>query len=281
MKDLFIVDSHTHILPKFVDDNRDQFIASDTTFKELFSNGEKIVSVQTLIDSMDKNSIDSSVVLGFGWTDKELAKRCNDYIINSYNKYSSRIIPFCSINPLWGDCAITQVSDYKKIGVRGIGELHPTLQNFELNDNFYQPFWDELKANNLPVVIHASEPVGHRYPGKGYLPADKLVDFINNNQNLKIICAHWGGGLIFYSLMPEINSILDNVFFDSAASNYLYDNRIFDIATRMMNSDKILFGSDFPIISQKAVLNSLNISITDELVKNKILGVNIGNLLKY
>ena len=281
MKDLFIVDSHTHILPKFVDDNRDQFIASDTTFKELFSNGEKIVSVQTLIDSMDKNSIDSSVVLGFGWTDKELAKRCNDYIINSYNKYSSRIIPFCSINPLWGDCAITQVSDYKKIGVRGIGELHPTLQNFELNDNFYQPFWDELKANNLPVVIHASEPVGHRYPGKGYLPADKLVDFINNNQNLKIICAHWGGGLIFYSLMPEINSILDNVFFDSAASNYLYDNRIFDIATRLINPEKILFGSDFPIISQKSVLNSLNISITDELVKNKILGVNIGNLLKY
>jgi predicted TIM-barrel fold metal-dependent hydrolase len=167
------------------------------------------------------------------------------------------------------------------MGVRGIGELHPILQNFELNDNFYQPFWDELKANNLPVVIHASEPVGHRYPGKGDLPADKLVDFINNNQNLKIICAHWGGGLIFYSLMPEINSILDNVFFDSAASNYLYDNRIFDIATRMMNSDKILFGSDFPIISQKAVLNSLNISITDELVKNKILGVNIGNLLKY
>jgi len=281
MKDLFIVDSHTHILPKFVDDNRDQFIASDTAFKELFSNGEKIVSVQTLIDSMDKNSIDSSVVLGFGWTDKELAKRCNDYIIDSYNKYSSRIIPFCSINPLWGDCAIAQVSDYKKMGVRGIGELHPILQNFELNDNFYQPFWDELKANNLPVVIHASEPVGHRYPGKGDLPADKLVDFINNNQNLKIICAHWGGGLIFYSLMPEINSILDNVFFDSAASNYLYDNRIFDIATRMINSDKILFGSDFPIISQKAVLNSLNISITDELVKNKILGVNIGNLLKY
>ena len=66
----------------------------------------------------------------------------------------------------------------------------------------------------LPVVIHSSEPVGHSYPGKGNTPPDKLLAFINNFPNNKIICAHWGGGLPFYDLMPEVNENLKNVYVD-------------------------------------------------------------------
>ena len=112
MNPSIIVDSHTHILPKFIDNNREKYFAIDATFKELFSNGEKIVSVEELIDSMDRNNIDCSIVLGFGWNDIELARRSNEYIIESHAKYPSRIIPFCSVNPNWGDYAIDQILEY-------------------------------------------------------------------------------------------------------------------------------------------------------------------------
>ena len=97
MNSSLIVDSHTHILPSFVNDNRKRYLETDNTFKELFSNGEKIASVEELIDSMDRNNIDCSIVLGFGWNDIELARRSNEYIIESHTKYPSRIIPFSKI----------------------------------------------------------------------------------------------------------------------------------------------------------------------------------------
>ena len=41
------------------------------------------------------------------------------------------------------------------------------------------------------------------------------------------MCAHWGGGLPFYALMPEVEDSLSNVYFDSAASPFLYDASVF------------------------------------------------------
>ncbi len=121
MNSSIIVDSHTHILQSYVDTKRERFLDTDKTFKELFSNGEKIAKVEELINSMDQNNIDTSIVLGFGWNDIELARRCNEYIIESYIKYPKRIIPFCSVNPNWGDYAIDQISEYLPYGLAGIG----------------------------------------------------------------------------------------------------------------------------------------------------------------
>ena len=280
MNPSIIVDSHTHILPKFIDNNREKYFAIDATFKELFSNGEKIVSVEELIDSMDRNKIDCSIVLGFGWNDIELARRSNEYIIESHAKYPSRIIPFCSVNPNWGDYAIDQILEYLPYGMAGIGELHPTSQQFELEDPKIASFWNTLIEYNLPLLLHTSEPVGHIYPGKGDISLSKITDFISNNSQLEIICAHWGGGLIFYNLMPEISSTFTNIYFDTAASNYLYDDSIFPIASQLVNPEKIIFGSDYPVISQTKVLNSLVTKIENQNLKDNILGKNILKVLR-
>ena len=280
MNPSIIVDSHTHILPKFIDNNREKYFAIDATFKELFSNGEKIVSVEELIDSMDRNNIDCSIVLGFGWNDIELARRSNEYIIESHAKYPSRIIPFCSVNPNWGDYAIDQILEYLPYGMAGIGELHPTSQQFELEDPKIASFWNTLIEYNLPLLLHTSEPVGHIYPGKGDISLSKITDFISNNSQLEIICAHWGGGLIFYNLMPEISSTFTNIYFDTAASNYLYDDSIFSIASQLVNPEKIIFGSDYPVISQTKVLNSLVTKIENQNLKDNILGKNILKVLR-
>tara|TARA_A100001037_G_scaffold306574_1_gene352851 strand:+ start:147 stop:1004 length:858 start_codon:yes stop_codon:yes gene_type:complete len=280
MNSSIIVDSHTHILPSYVDTKRERFLDTDKTFKELFSNGEKIAKVEELINSMDQNNIDTSIVLGFGWNDIELARRCNEYIIESYIKYPKRIIPFCSVNPNWGDYAIDQISEYLPYGLAGIGELHPSSQEFNLDDPKLAPFWDTLIKYKLPLTLHASEPVGHSYTGKGDVSLLKLTDFITNNPQLKIICAHWGGGLLFYNLMPEIHSILTNTYFDTATSNYLYDDSIFSIGPQLITPDKIIFGSDYPIITQKKVLKSLVSKIKDKTIQENILGRNIKNILK-
>ena len=80
--------------------------------------------------------------------------------------------------------------------------------------------------------------------------------------------------------MPEISSIFTNTYFDTAASNYLYDDSIYPIASQLVKPEKIIFGSDYPVISQTKVLNSLVAKIENKNLKEDILGRNILKLLK-
>jgi predicted TIM-barrel fold metal-dependent hydrolase len=128
-------------------------------------------------------------------------------------------------------------------------------------------------------LFHASEPVGHPYPGKGKLTPGILYPFIKRHPGLKIILAHWGGGLPFYSLMPEVKQALSNVWFDTAASSFLYNPAIYEQIIGIAGAERILFGSDYPLVSQKRPLDEIDKLNLDSGVKTKILGSNIAGIL--
>ena len=56
------------------------------------------------------------------------------------------------------------------------------------------------RENDCPVLIHTNEPVGHIYPGKTPNTLKQIYDMIAAFPDNRIILAHWGGGLFFYSL---------------------------------------------------------------------------------
>ena len=128
-------------------------------------------------------------------------------------------------------------------------------------------------------MIHASEPVGHQYPGKGQTTPDKVYRFIKNFPENLIICAHWGGGLPFYGLMPELQEELCNVFFDSAASPFLYKPEIYEIAVKAVGAGRILFGTDFPLLRYERVLAQIYSANLEEPERLSILGGNAAALL--
>ena len=112
---------------------------------------------------------------------------------------------FAGINPAWGDRAAQEAERCAAAGLRGIGELHPDTQGFDLADKSAMA---ELMAvaqeRRLIVTTHSSEPVGHQYTGKGTVSPQVLMRFISSFPDATIVCAHWGGGLPFYALMPEV-----------------------------------------------------------------------------
>jgi hypothetical protein len=88
----------------------------------------------------------------------------------------------------------------------------------------------------LIFLTHSSEPVGHEYAGKGSVTPDVLYRFVLAFPGLKLVCAHWGGGLPFYALMPEVEKALANVFFDTAATVFLYKPEVFEHVSRVIGS---------------------------------------------
>jgi predicted TIM-barrel fold metal-dependent hydrolase len=276
-----IIDFHTHIFPSWLRERRDEYIKRDPCFSLLYSQPQaRMATAEELLASMDEAGIGLSVVLNASWVDHDLCVKTNDYILDSVSRYPTRLVGFCAIQPRAGDAAIAELDRCVKAGAKGIGELRSDVQGFNLADErTMKPLVDTALKHDLIFLTHSSEPVGHEYSGKGSITPDVLYSFITTFPNLKIVCAHWGGGLPFYALMPEVAKALANVFFDTAATVFLYKPEIFKQMSHVIGSDKILFGTDYPLMHQNRVLAQIQSSQLPEEDKARILGANAQKLL--
>jgi len=276
-----IIDSHTHVFPPKIRQNRSYYIDSDPCFARLYSDPKaKLVTSDELISSMDRADVDFSIILNIGWTTHELCFETNDYIMDSISRYPKRLIGFCSVQLQSPDVAIKEIERCAKGGLKGVGELRPDIQLLDIGDTTpIDLLADIMKKYNLILLTHASEPVGHKYPGKGVVTPEVLYSVIINNPELTIICSHWGGGLPFYALMPEVKNNMSNVYFDTAASPFLYSPKIYEQAVQLVGADKILFGSDYPLLKQERCIKEIELCALPKEAKSMILASNAQSLL--
>jgi predicted TIM-barrel fold metal-dependent hydrolase len=274
-----IIDFHTHVFPPDVKQNRNKYIERDPCFAILYSDPKaKIATADELIASMDEAGVDISVILNIGWTTHELCVETNDYIIDAVSRYPQRLVGFCAVQPNSPKAAAAEIERCAGAGIKGVGEMRPDIQLFDLGDELVmEPLAEVLKEHKLALLLHSSEPLGHDYPGKGIMFPDVLYPFITSFPELTIVCAHWGGGLPFYALMPEVKKALNNVYFDSAASPFLYTPEVYSQVIKLVGADKVLFGSDYPLLKQRRLLDEIETLGMPEETKNLVLA---GNALK-
>ena len=256
-------------------------VKRDVTFRALYSHpGSRLSTAEELVAALDEAHVDVAVVMGVGWTDVDMAVQANDYIIQSVKRFPSRLVGFCSVNPAWGEDAVREVERCAASGAVGIGELHPDTQEFDIGSReVMSPLMEAARELGLIVLTHSSEPVGHLYPGKGKTTPGVLYRFIHNFPESIIVCAHWGGGLPFYSLMPEVAGALSNVYYDTAASPFLYSQEIFQTVVGLQGADRILFGTDFPLMRHDRVVKQIEDAPITYEAKQGILGNNAQALL--
>jgi len=273
-----IIDFHTHIFAPEIIENKGRYLERDAWFASLYGGSKaKMAAAEDLIASMDEAGVDRSVALGFAWADQGLCAETNDYIIEATKRYPGHLIGFACVQPR-ASKAVYEVERCAAEGLRGIGELSPDGQGYALDDErVMAPVVEAAIALGLPVLVHASEPVGHIYPGKGTVTPDVIYRFVRGCPELPLICAHWGGGLPFYELMPEVAEACANVYYDTAASPYLYRDEVFPLVAEVVGH-KILFGSDYPLIGQKRLLDRIRDAGLPRDVLAKLLGENAERL---
>jgi hypothetical protein len=276
-----IVDFHTHVFPPQIKKDRSKYIERDPCFAILYSDPKsKIATADELIASMDEAGVDISVIANIGWTTHELCVETNDYILESISRYPQRLIGFGAVQPQSPDAAVAEIERCAKAGIKGIGEMRPDIQLFDLTDELMMaPFVEAVRKHKLILLTHTSEPIGHNYPGKGGITPDILYPFITSFPDLTIVCAHWGGGLPFYALMPEVRKAITNVFFDTAASPLLYTPQVYNQVIQLVGADRILFGSDYPLLAQGRLIEEIKALGLPEEIENLILSGNAQRLL--
>ena len=276
-----IIDFHAHVMPPRVKQDHWWYVERDESFAAIYSDEKaRIATTDELIDSMDRDGVDISVVVNYSWSTHELCVEVNDYILESVARFPKRLIGFCTVSSYTEDISLAEIERCAGAGARGIGELRPDSQPLDYtNAVAIEPFVDILRKHRLIVMMHASEPVGHRYPGKGTATPELLYDFITSLSDLKVVCAHWGGGLPFYALMPEVKKALNNVYFDTSASPFLYSPEVYKQVIQLIGDDKILFGSDYPLIKPSRIADEINSHVSDKDSRDLIFSGNAKRLL--
>lgn len=275
-----IIDVHTHVFSEKVSGNKQRYILDDN-FKYLYSSDRvKFVDHTILKNSMDNSGVDYAVAMGFAWKKSAFCDEENSYFCKIYDLSEGRILPFGSV-PLDSKDIEGYVSYFSENNFFGIGEIG--YYNDGLTDEHLEYLYEIMKSaqkHKLPVCLHVNEPVGHHYTGKYDPEFPRLNGLFEEYNDVEIIFAHWGGGLLFYELMPEVEKTFKNFYYDTAASPYLYRNDIYRIAADIVGSEKILFGSDYPLLGFTRYIDTVNNTELPEPDKKNILGENAARLFR-
>lgn len=276
-----IIDFHAHTFSDEARASREELSERDAWFAALYGDPKhKLASAEDVIASMEAAGVDRTVVMGFPWRDGGMCRAQNDYLIDAVRRYPDKLIGFACVQPLdAGDAK--ELDRCLSAGLMGLGELSPDGQRYDIEDKWVlADSVQVLQQHDRPLLTHSSEPIGHAYPGKGTVVPERLLKLARNFPDLKIVLAHWGGGLPFYELMPEVREVLRNVYYDSAASTYLYSFDVFPVVARLAGAERILWGTDFPLLSQSKFLRRVRESGLGERELELVLGGNAQRLLR-
>src|SRR5205085_6377031 len=262
-------------------EHRELYCARDPWFNALYSNPRVFMATaEDLVAEMEASGVDASVTFSFGWTDPGPIEETNSYVIDAMRRYPGRIYGMAVLQPTAGRRAVLELERCAQAGMIGLGELMPHGQGYKLdNITLLSPLIEVVRHYRLLVLSHCSEPIGHLYPGKGNVSLQDIVAFLTAFPDVCFIAAHWGGGLPFYSLMPEIQRITANVWYDTAATVYLYRQNIFPIVANLVGADRILFASDYGLLRQRRIIDHIAQSGLNEDALKKVLGENAQSLL--
>jgi len=205
----------------------------------------------------------------------------NDDIIALAAANADIMLPFASVHPLRAD-AVAEVRRLIALGARGF-KFHPPLQEYFANDPLAYPVYEEIAAARLPALFHTGHSgIGTGVRGGGgvrlkYGDPFPLDDVAVDFPDLTIIMAHpsfpWQDEAISICLHKP------NVYIDlSGWSPKYFSPTLVQYANTLLRS-KVLFGSDFPLITpDRWLADFARLDMRDE-VRPRILRDNAVHVL--
>jgi predicted TIM-barrel fold metal-dependent hydrolase len=209
----------------------------------------------------------------------------NDYVAEVAGRYPDVLIGWASVDPWQGRAAVAELERaVTQLGLRGL-KLHPQVQAFYANDSRFYPLWAKAQELGIPVLFHTGHTgVGSGAPGgtglklKYSQPIPYLDDVAADFPQLTIIGAHpswpWQEEMLSVCLHKA------NVFIDLSGWSPKYFSPSLVQHANTLLQDKVLFGSDFPVISPERWLSDFEAAGFRDEVRPKIMLENARRVLK-
>jgi uncharacterized protein len=208
----------------------------------------------------------------------------NDHIASIARRYPGRFIGFGSVDPWKGRAAVLEAERCAEdLGFRGL-KFMPNTQRFYPNDERFYPLWQRCQELGLIVLIHTGTTgVGAGRPGGGGVklkysrPIPHVDDVAADFPELRIIMAHPAWPWQEEQLAMLVHK--PNLYMDlSGWSPRYFQPSLIQYANNLI-ADKVLFGSDWPVIRPDRWLADFEQAGFKEEVRRKILWDNAAKLL--
>ena len=224
----------------------------------------------------------AAVLFTVDWESRSgIAPIPNEEIIDAAVQNPDVIVPFASVDPARPD-ALDRVRQAAAAGARGF-KFHPNLQAFFPNDERVYPLYDAIAEAGVPALFHSGHSgIGTGVPGGGgfrlkYSNPMCLDDVAADFPELQIVLAHpsfpWQDEAISVCLHKA------NVWIDlSGWSPKYFPPQLVQYANTQLRS-KVLFGSDYPLITPDRWLSDFAEAPFKDDVRPLILKENAARLL--
>jgi uncharacterized protein len=246
------IDIHTHVEidgcgHRSMDD--ELMAASEKYFK---SGEERTPTIDTIAEHYRERNIAAVVFTVDASSASGHSPNSVEEIAEGAARHNDVLIPFGSVDPWQGDIAVkrihTLVGDY---GVKGF-KFHPSMQGFEPNDRQFYPIYEALGEAGVPALFHTGQTgIGAGLPGGHgiklrYSDPMLLDDVAADFPDLTVILAH--PSVPWVDAQISIATHKANVYIDLSGWSPKYFPPQLVKAANSMLRDKVLFGSDFPVI---------------------------------
>lgn len=207
----------------------------------------------------------------------------SEAIIEEAADHADVLIPFASVDPRLGDRAVDRARELVlDHGARGF-KFHPTVQGFDPSAEEYRPLWAAIAELGVPALVHTGQTgIGAGTPGGSgfrlrYSDPMLLDDIAAEFPGLSLILAHpsvpWQDEAI------SIATHKANVTIDLSGWSPRYFPPQLVRAANSFLQDKVLFGSDFPMLTPDRWLDDFAALDLKDAVRPKIIKENAVRVL--
>ena len=222
LPDYGIIDAHTH--PYLAADRNFPF-AVPVTYDEFFAEQRRAgISCSCGAFNIRNDGSDFSVI-----------RQCNERVLEVHAAYPDQFLPGVNVHPNFPEESCAEVQKFYDMGFRWIGEIAGYVMNYT---HYYTP-------GLLPVMELAQDRgmVLNIHPSS----LEDIENILKNFPRLKLLVAHPGAPLSVeanYQLAEKYK----NLYFDLSGTGLARWGMV-KKGIELLGPDRIIFGSDFPVIS--------------------------------
>ena len=229
MKQIF--DIHAHIYPDALAERAVHAISHTFYSVPIAQDGR----LGTLLSDMAWAGITTTAINSVATTAHQV-ESINRFIMSVYEAHPNETLPLAALHPDVPDLPAA-VDRLVEEGFRGV-KIHPIFQDFNMDDPKGMALFAAL-AGKLPVLLHCGDPQ------RDNTSPERILRVLRACPGLKLVCAHLGGWTS-WEQSAEVLAGAD-IWVDTSSSLYALDP---DTAVRLMRAygtDRVLFGTDFPV----------------------------------
>ncbi|MFO7637259.1 MAG: amidohydrolase family protein [Clostridia bacterium] len=231
-----------------------------------------------LIASMDNYGIDLGIVSHLGGIFGDF-RQCNRELKEAISPYSDRLKGYIVVNPNYPAEALAQLEEFARepsfVGVK----LHASWHDQPIDGPAYRTIFDKCEELSLPVLVH-SYVIGE----DDQVSSPERIARVAKRHAIPLIMAHMGGNATrgCRAVMEAENLYMDiSSGRERASQLYVWELGRVENAVRQLGADKVLFGSDLPLLDPAICMGMMADSNLTATERRMVMGDNAARIFGF